>query len=72
MNYSNLRGLLSDNASEGEKIRVLVISSRDGVIETIHTLHSLGYADVGAWSPLLPAPSEAEVMSILTKHRRID
>jgi hypothetical protein len=44
MNYNNMRGLLSENSFEGEKVRVLVIGSRGGVIETIHTLHSLGCA----------------------------
>jgi hypothetical protein len=72
MNYNNLRGLLSKEdhlAFEGEKIRLLAIGSREGVIETIHTLHSLGYAEAGMWSPLLPAPTEGEVMSILTRQR---
>jgi hypothetical protein len=70
MNYNNMRGLLSENSFEGEKVRVLVIGSRGGVIETIHTLHSLGYAEVGAWSPLLPAATDGEVMSILTRQRQ--
>ncbi len=81
MNYNNLRGLLSreDGSSfEGEKIRLLavpaelrsaLIGSREGVIETIHTLHSLRYAEAEMWSPLLPAPTEGEVMSILTRQR---
>jgi hypothetical protein len=72
MNYNNLRGLLSNedrSAFESEKIRLLAIGSREGVIETIHTLHSLGYAEAGLWSPLLPAPAEGEVMSILTRQR---
>ncbi|WP_277882861.1 hypothetical protein [Leptolyngbya sp. FACHB-671] len=28
------------------------------------------FAEVSAWSPLLPAPSSGEVMSILTRDRR--
>jgi hypothetical protein len=73
MNYNNnMRDLLSKNerSFESEKIRLLAIGSREGVIETIHTLHSLGYAEVGAWSPLLPASTEGEVMSILTRQRQ--
>jgi hypothetical protein len=53
-----------------DRIRVLIISSRDGVIETIHDLYHRGFAEVSAWSPLLPAPSSGEVMSILTRDRR--
>ena len=57
--------------SERDRLRVLVIGSRDGVIETIHDLHHRGFAEVGLWSPLLPAPSSGEVMSILTRDRRV-
>ncbi|MBD1997069.1 hypothetical protein H6G00_10600 [Leptolyngbya sp. FACHB-541] len=53
-----------------ERLRILVIGSRDGVIKTIHDLYRRGFAEVSAWSPLLPAPSSGEVMSILTRDRR--
>ncbi|MBD2071876.1 hypothetical protein H6F93_30880 [Leptolyngbya sp. FACHB-671] len=56
--------------SERDRLRVLIIGSRDGVIETIHDLYHRGFAEVNAWSPLLPAPSSGEVMSILTRDRR--
>jgi hypothetical protein len=55
---------------ERERLRILIIGSRDGVIETIHDLHGRGFAEAGAWSPLLPAPSSGEVMSILTRERK--
>ncbi|NJL38277.1 MAG: hypothetical protein HC899_17180 [Leptolyngbyaceae cyanobacterium SM1_4_3] len=55
---------------ERERLRILVIGSRDGVIETIHDLHRRGFAEVGLWSSLLPVPSSGEVMSILTRDRR--
>jgi hypothetical protein len=61
---------LSSAPSERERLQILVIGSRDGVVETIHTLHARGFAEVGAWSPLLPAPHLSEVMSILTRYRR--
>jgi hypothetical protein len=54
-----------------ERLRVLIIGSRDGVVETIHDLHHRGFAEVSLWSPLLPAPSSGEVMSILTRDRRV-
>jgi hypothetical protein len=53
---------------EREPLRILVIGSRKGVIGTIHTLHRLRFAEVGAWSPLLPGPNPGEVMSILTRY----
>jgi hypothetical protein len=51
-----------------EPLRVLVIGSRKGVTSTIQTLYRLGFAEVGEWSPLLPAPNAGEVMSILTRY----
>jgi hypothetical protein len=71
MNYS-LQGLLSrleHESGKNDRLRLLAIGSREGVTETIHTLHVLGYADVGAWSPMLPMPNSTEVMSILTRQR---
>jgi hypothetical protein len=53
-----------------DRLRFLIIGSRDGVIETIHDLYHRGFAEPSAWSPLLPAPSSGEVMSILTRDRR--
>jgi hypothetical protein len=53
-----------------DRLRVLIIGSRDGVIETIHDLYHRDFAEPNAWSPLLPAPSSGEVMSILTLDRR--
>jgi hypothetical protein len=71
MNYS-VQGLVSrseNDARNGDRLRLLAIGSREGVIETMHTSHVLGYADVGAWSPVLPVPNSTEVMSILTRQR---
>jgi len=53
-----------------EPLRILVIGSRDGVIETIHDLHRRSFAEVSLWSPLLPTPNLHEVMSILTRYRK--
>ena len=54
-----------------ERLQLLVIGSREGVTKTIHNLHRRGFAEAGAWSPLLPAPNSGEVMSILTRYRVI-
>lgn len=51
-----------------EPLRMLVIGSRPGVTGAIHTLHRLGYAQIGEWSPLLPGPNPGEVMAILTRY----
>jgi hypothetical protein len=53
---------------EREPLKILVIGSRRGVVGTIRTLHRLRFAEVGEWSPLLPAPNPGEVMSILTRY----
>ncbi|MGD2180173.1 hypothetical protein [Lusitaniella coriacea] len=44
------------------------MGSRQGVTRIIHTLHVLGFAEVGEWSPLLPERIAGEVMSILTRY----
>jgi hypothetical protein len=55
--------------TERKPVRFLVISCREGITETIHTLHSMGFAEAGQWSPVLPAPNHpGEFMSILTKY----
>jgi hypothetical protein len=64
------REVLALQNPDRERLRVLIIGSRDGVIETIHDLHRRGFAEAGRWSPLLPAPSTGEVMSILMCDRR--
>jgi hypothetical protein len=51
-----------------ETVRLLAIGSRKGVTHVIHLLHIKNFAEAGAWSPLLPAPTPGEVMSILTLH----
>jgi hypothetical protein len=61
--------LESYRSSNGERLRVLVIGSREGITETIQQFHVLRYAEVAAWSPILPVPNFDEVMSILTKYR---
>jgi hypothetical protein len=69
----NIRELLSASVPEGgEKVRLLVIGSVAGGTEVIHTLHSLGYAEVRDWSRIVPIPDEGAFMSILTRHRRPD
>ncbi|MGB3558551.1 MAG: hypothetical protein WBD58_05360 [Geitlerinemataceae cyanobacterium] len=51
-----------------EPLKHLLIGSPQAVRSAIHALHILGYAEVGAWSPLLPTANPGEVMSILIRH----
>jgi hypothetical protein len=54
--------------ADTEPLRVMLIGSAAGITETIHNLHRRGFAEVGAWSPLMPW-GEGEMMSVLTKRR---
>lgn len=51
-----------------EPLKHLLIGSPRVVKNAIHGLYALGYAEVGAWSPLLPTSNVGEVMSILIKY----
>jgi hypothetical protein len=62
--------LLSDSTSESEKVRLIVIGSPEGIMDVMQSLHRRGYAEVGAWSQILPLPDKPAFMSILTRHRR--
>ncbi len=64
---SRTEASLEPTPSDRESLRLLVIGSRHGVTTTIQTLHRLRFAEVSDWSPLLPAPTPGEVMSILTR-----
>jgi hypothetical protein len=71
MNYpiQDVLSRLDSAATEGRKLQVLLIGCSEDIIEAIHTLHALGYAEVGAWSPLLPVSNSMKMMSILTRQR---
>ena len=58
------------NFEPPDRLLILAIGSRDRVITCIHELHQRNFAHVSAWSPLLPAPSPHEVMSILTRYKQ--
>lgn len=58
----------TDSVSVREPVRLMAIGSKEGVLRVIHTLHRLRFAEVSEWSPLLPAPTPGEVMSILTRY----
>jgi hypothetical protein len=51
-----------------EPLKHLLIGSPQVVTNAIHGFYALGYAEVSAWSPLLPTANAGEVMSILIKY----
>jgi hypothetical protein len=50
-----------------ERVRIMVFGSSYGVTYTIRWLYRLQFAHISEWSFLMPAPSEGEFMSIVTK-----
>jgi hypothetical protein len=69
MSIQKIVSQLDSSLGKDERLRVLVIGSHEGVAETIRTLHKLRYAEVAAWSSILPVPNSTEFMSILTRVR---
>jgi hypothetical protein len=66
---SFIRGVNSLPAqSDGcERVRIMVFGSSYGVTYAIRWLYRLQFAHISEWSFLMPAPSEGEFMSIVTK-----
>ena len=62
----------SPNEPQRQRLRHLLIGSREVVTRTIYYLHLIGYAEVGDWSPLQPNPKNTkEVISILIRYIRV-
>ena len=51
-----------------QPVRLLACGSPEGVESIIHRLHIEGFAQVGEWSPPLPAPNQGEVIRVLTRY----
>ncbi|MBD2299739.1 hypothetical protein [Nostoc sp. FACHB-190] len=66
-NPDNQQPVPPQSFSKRERIKHLLIGSPKAVTSTIHYLQAIGYANVGDWSPLLPAEDSDEVMSILIR-----
>ena len=56
------------NAPTREPVRLIVVSSRRGVVNMIQTLHLRGVVDAHEWSPLQPEPMTGKWMSVVTKY----
>lgn len=71
----NVATPLSNNSSDEpqrQRLRNMLIGSREVVNKTIHYLHLIGYAPLCDWSPLQPNPHNSEeVISILVRHIRV-
>jgi hypothetical protein len=70
-NASFLRQTVENIPPGREALKHLLIGSPKGVTNAIHSLQVRGYAEVGAWSPLLPTANPGEVMSILLKYIQV-
>ena len=56
---------------EPEKIKHILIGSKEAVIATIETLNQLGYANIRDWTPLLPTSNPGEVTSVLIRSIKV-
>ena len=56
---------------EPEKIKHILIDSKEAVIATIEALHQLGYANIRDWTPLLPTSNPGEVTSVLIRSIKV-
>ncbi len=52
-------------SDDSEPLRVMLIGSSAAITATIHNLHQRRFAEVGAWSPLIPWGDQ--MVSMLTK-----
>jgi hypothetical protein len=52
-------------------VRLIACGVHPAVNSTIHQLHVVGFAEVGAWSPPLPSPVAGEIIRILTRYVQI-
>lgn len=50
-----------------EFVKVMVVGSCQGITSVIKTLHTLRFAEVGEWSPVMPHGESGELMSVLRK-----
>ena len=56
--------------SEQEVVRITVVGSHAAVLETIHTLYRVGFAQVGDWSPPQRGTQPGQVISVLIRRSR--
>jgi hypothetical protein len=49
--------------------RMILIGTKEWITGVIHNLHSVRFAEVGAWSKLVPTRNKGEMISILMRRR---
>jgi hypothetical protein len=57
-----------ETAQDSEKLQHVLIEPTDAIEEAKRTLHSLRYATIDRWSPVIPMPGTPLYMSVLTRH----
>lgn len=64
----------SNGSSQGDRepVLMLVIGSRRGINNVIHTQFRLGFAQIHEWSKPIIDPNSGRMMSIMTKCVRFD
>jgi hypothetical protein len=61
---------VSNGSSQGDRepVLILVIGSRRGINNVIHTQFRFGFAQIHEWSKPMVDPNSGRLMSILTKY----
>lgn len=65
-----LEALLSRFDRGDDCLRIVLIGSAEQIVRTTHQLHSLRFAEVSDWSPLLPLPNSDDLFSLLTRRSK--
>ncbi|GET43324.1 hypothetical protein [Microseira wollei] len=52
--------------------RMILIGTKEWITGVIRNLHAVGFAEVGAWSKLVPTRNKGEMISILMRRRSQD
>ncbi len=62
----------TDSASGRESVKLIVVGSPKGVMNIIHTLYRLGFANVTEWSQPTPTANSGEVMRVMRRSILLD
>ena len=57
----------SPSTPEREAVQILVIGSKEGVTNIVHSLHTHHFAEVREWSPLMRSPVPGKQMRMLIR-----
>lgn len=51
-----------------EPVRLMIVGSRQGVVNIIHTLYAVRFAEIHEWSEPRLEPNSHRFMSVMTKY----